>query len=128
MILSVKRGLFVLFAFFVWFIGTNHCALEEIVGLPQTECPCETSRSANDDHGHGQPCLSKTLPSQHLSFNLSSNADHADINLKADLLISNFFNLIEVDSKNSIIEETPNSFFTQKVHLASQAPNAPPHV
>lgn len=128
MILSVKKGLFVLFAFFVWFVGTNHCAFEDIVGIPQSECPCESSGSTNDDHGHGQPCLTKSLPAQHLSFNLNDNADHADINLKVDFLVSNFFNLIEVDSKNSIIADDSNSSFTQKIYLASQAPNAPPRI
>jgi len=128
MIKSVKRGFFVLFAFFVWFIGTNHCALEQIVGLPQAECPCETSRSANDDHGHGQPCLSKSLPAQHLSFNLHNNADQADLNLKVSFILSNLFNLIEVDSKNSITAEDSYSFSAQKIYLASQAPNAPPRV
>lgn len=127
MILSVKRGLLVLFAFFVWFIGTNHCALEQIVGLPQSECPCETSRSANDDHGHGQPCFSKSLPVQYLSFNVNDDVDQTDLNFKVDFLVSNFFNLIEIDSKNSITAEDLNSFFTQ-IHLASQAPNAPPRV
>lgn len=124
----MKRGFFVLFAFFVWFIGTNHCPLEQLVGLPQSECPCETSRSANDDHGHGQPCFSKSLPAQHLSFNLNNNVDHTDLNLKVDFLVSNFFNLIEIDSKNSIIAEDSNSSFTQKIFLASKAPNAPPRV
>ena len=128
MISSVKRGFFVLFAFFVWFIGANHCALEQIVGLTQAECPCETSRSANDDHGHGLPCLSNSLPAQHLSFNVNNNVDQADLNLKADFLVSNFFNLMEINSKNSIIAEDSDSSFTQKIYLASQAPNAPPRV
>lgn len=124
----MKRGFFVLFAFFVWFIGTNHCALEQIIGLPQSECPCETSSSTNDSHEHGQPCVSKSLPAQHLSFNLNNNVDHADLNLRVDFLVSNFFNLIEAGTRNSIIEEGSNSSSSQKIYLTSQAPNAPPRV
>ena len=123
----MKRGLVALFAFLIWFIGTNHCALEAAAQLP---CACGESQSTSSGSSkscNGSPCLTVTLSSSS-SIQVASLAQP---NLNLHLISFIWGQFYNGDVKPNRIALTTQSFnFSSHSELQIRslvaASNAPP--
>ena len=116
----MKKSVLILFALFVWLVGSNHCAFEQITNSHSSNfCPCNEQQSQND-RCHGEsPQLASTPSDREILYSIEALDLH---NLLA--VITNLDLLTEISSANNtvILLKHHKSLIFALVH----APNAPP--
>lgn len=121
---KVKKGIFILFALFVWLTGTNHCAFEQFFGnFHEAECPCGAESSDQSQHHcYTGSCLTSKVV-------LSQQAYQSPDVFHLHAVFTKIFRVLDtysISQSFSLILEIIYLNIPKLVNLLVMAPNAPP--
>lgn len=121
----MRRSLVMIFALLFWFIGTNHCAIEGLLGASHA-CPFETSKAATSHDSHGDPCSSLTGATLAKATLTNPASGLVNLDLHTKFFVNTLISLVVLEKPDVDIPTDNVNYPASKSFLLVSSPNAPP--